>query len=145
VDSNGTESTEIEEDAQEDTELKSPTPTSASELKSPDIEISSPRSTGSVSFSQWLILSRYSHVSQERPQIITQLPARTRSDSQDEAPQSVIHVPTGFKDFRDGQGSRALSETEMPPIALQSPTTPEAAQSPNHKVNTNLQSSTSVR
>ena len=49
MDSNGTESTEIEEDAQEDPELKSPTPTSATELKSPDIEISSPRSTNSVS------------------------------------------------------------------------------------------------
>jgi hypothetical protein len=50
VDSNGTESTEIEEDAQEDPELKSPAPTSASELTSPDIEISSPRSMTSVSF-----------------------------------------------------------------------------------------------
>ena len=56
MDSNGTESTEIEEDAQEDPELKSPTPTSASELKSPDIEISSPRSTNSVSF--YITMSR---------------------------------------------------------------------------------------
>ena len=59
---------------------------------------------------------------------------RTRSDSQDEAPQSVIHVPAGFKDFREGQSSRTPSETDQAPLALQSPTTPEAAQSPNNKV-----------
>jgi hypothetical protein len=59
---------------------------------------------------------------------------RMRSDSQDEAPQSVIHVPAGFKDFREGQSSRTPSETDQPPLALQSPTTPEAAQSPNNKV-----------
>ena len=59
---------------------------------------------------------------------------RMRSDSQDEAPQSVIHVPAGFKDFREGQSSRTPSETDQPPLALQSPTTPEAAQSPNIKV-----------
>jgi len=57
-----------------------------------------------------------------------------RSDSQDEAPQSVIHVPAGFKDFREGQSSRTPSETDQLPLALQSPTTPEAAQSPNNKV-----------
>lgn len=54
VDSNGTESTEIEEDAQEDPELKSPLPESAPRLKSPDIEISSPQSAGSVRSSQVL-------------------------------------------------------------------------------------------
>lgn len=59
---------------------------------------------------------------------------RTRSDSQDEAPQSVIHVPAGFKDFREGQSSRTPSETDQTPLALQSPTTPEAAQSPNNQV-----------
>ena len=59
---------------------------------------------------------------------------RMRSDSQDEAPQSVIHVPAGFKDFREGQSSRTPSETDQPPLALQAPTTPEAAQSPNNKV-----------
>jgi hypothetical protein len=134
VDSNGTESTEIEEDAQEDPELKSPTPTSASELTSPDIEISSPRSMTSVSFLVELCLERHLLVQQERPQINTQLPARARSDSQDDAPQSVIHVPSGFKDFREGQSSRTPSETDQPPLALRSPTTPEAAQSPNNKV-----------
>jgi hypothetical protein len=54
VDSNGTESTEIEEDAQEDPELKSPLPEAAPRLKSPDIEISSPQSAGSVRSSQVL-------------------------------------------------------------------------------------------
>ena len=63
MDSNGTESTEIEEDAQEDPELKSPMPTPGDEIKSPDIEISSPQSAGSVSMCpeenarpQWLTL-----------------------------------------------------------------------------------------
>jgi hypothetical protein len=54
VDSNGTESTEIEEDAQEDPELKSPLPEAAPRLKSPDIEISSPQSAGSVRWSRRL-------------------------------------------------------------------------------------------
>jgi hypothetical protein len=71
---------------------------------------------------------------QERPQINTQLPPRTRSDSQDDAPQSVIHVPSGFKDFREGHSSGTPSETDQPPLALRSPTTPEAAQSPDNKV-----------
>lgn len=48
VDSNGTETTEIDEDAQEDKELKSPDQSSENELKSPDIEISSPQSASSV-------------------------------------------------------------------------------------------------
>lgn len=48
VDSNGTESTEIEEDAQEDPEVKSPMPNQADEVKSPDIEITSVKSAGSV-------------------------------------------------------------------------------------------------
>lgn len=81
-----------------------------------------------------LYRDRHSPVLQERPQINTQLPMRMRSDSQDEAPQSVIHVPAGFKDFREGQSSRTPSETDQTPLALQSPTTPEAAQSPNNKV-----------
>lgn len=48
MDSNGTETTEIEEDAQEDKDLKSPRQSGENELKSPDIEISSPQSAGSV-------------------------------------------------------------------------------------------------
>lgn len=56
MDSNGTESTEIEEDAQEDPELKSPMPEGALRLKSPDIEISSPQSAGSVRSTQVLHL-----------------------------------------------------------------------------------------
>ena len=76
-------------------------------------------------------------IKQGKPQkIITQLPANTRSNSQEDAPQSVIHVPTGFKDFREGQTTRALPDAEQPPIALQSPTTPEAAHSPSTKVRT---------
>jgi len=85
-----------------------------------------------------LCLDPHSRVPQERPQINTQLPSRTRSDSQDDAPQSVIHVPSGFKDFREGQSSGTPSETDQPPLALRSPTTPEAAQSPNNKVSIHL-------
>lgn len=48
VDSNGTESTEIEEDAQDDSDVKSPASTTAAEVKSPDVEISSPQSASSV-------------------------------------------------------------------------------------------------
>lgn len=45
VDSNGTESTEIEEDAQEEGEVKSPH--ADGEVQSPDIEITSPEETTS--------------------------------------------------------------------------------------------------
>ena len=47
VDSNGTESTEIEDQAQEDSNVKSPN-TANEELNSPDIEITSPQSADSV-------------------------------------------------------------------------------------------------
>lgn len=46
VDSNGTESTEIEDEKQD--EVKSPVPEQSEELQSPDIEITSPQSLGSV-------------------------------------------------------------------------------------------------
>lgn len=51
VDSNGTESTDIDEDAQEDANVKSPDSTNndeAIEVQSPDIEITSPASVKSV-------------------------------------------------------------------------------------------------
>lgn len=48
MDSNGTESTEIEEDAQDDGDVKSPASDVSAEIKSPDIEITSPQSANSV-------------------------------------------------------------------------------------------------
>ena len=48
VDSNGTETTDIEEDAQESAKVKSPGPTTNGEVQSPDIEITSPQSASSV-------------------------------------------------------------------------------------------------
>ena len=48
VDSNGTETTDIEEDAQEDAQTKSPDPVVNGEVHSPDIEITSPESAASV-------------------------------------------------------------------------------------------------
>lgn len=46
VDSNGTESTEIEDEKQDG--VKSPLPEQSEEVQSPDIEITSPQSIGSV-------------------------------------------------------------------------------------------------
>lgn len=66
---------------------------------------------------------------QDKPsRLNTELALRSRADSQDDAPQSVIHVPSGFKDF--SAGSRATG--------LTSPATPEAAISPGPKVSYNL-------
>ncbi|KAF2716279.1 hypothetical protein K431DRAFT_307923 [Polychaeton citri CBS 116435] len=110
VDSNGTEGTDIEEDAQDLGDLKSPLSAVGDGEKSPgEFDITSPQSTGS-----------------ERVQKInTQLPARTRSDSADNDPQSVIHIPSGFKNL---EGPRASGVS--PPranLSIQSPSTPEAA------------------
>jgi len=48
VDSNGSENTEIEEDAQDDEDVRSPAVEVNGEVHSPDVEITSPQSTGSV-------------------------------------------------------------------------------------------------
>lgn len=52
VDSNGTESTEIDEEAQDDSGVRSPRDDANGEVRSPDIEITSPQSAGSVSKEQ---------------------------------------------------------------------------------------------
>jgi len=49
VDSNGTESTEIDEEAQDDSGVRSPRGDANGEIQSPDIEITSPQSANSVS------------------------------------------------------------------------------------------------
>ncbi|SMR41542.1 unnamed protein product [Zymoseptoria tritici ST99CH_1A5] len=109
VDSNGTESTEIEEEAQ-DEDIKSQDSTKrreSFEVQSPDIEITSPESAKS----------------ENPPRLDTKLPARFRTD---DGPQSVIHVPSGFKKFDGGQQSTPSEKSEQT-TRLVSPTTPEAS------------------
>ncbi|KAF2211642.1 hypothetical protein CERZMDRAFT_117803 [Cercospora zeae-maydis SCOH1-5] len=116
VDSNGTEGTEIDEDAQEDedTDIRSPGFASngdAMEVHSPDMDINSPTSP-----------------KDPPPKILTSLPARLRSDSAENDPQSVIHIPTGFKDFEGGP-THYTSPTDVSESTARvaSPSTPEAA------------------
>ncbi|KAK3071893.1 hypothetical protein LTR53_007811 [Teratosphaeriaceae sp. CCFEE 6253] len=107
VDSNGTESTEIEEEAQDDGQVKSPSSATNGEVQSPDIEITSPDSVGSG-----------------RAQAIdTRVADRTRSSSED-APGSVVYAP--LKNFEE-DGAEQHSETESSENTVLSPGTPEAA------------------
>ncbi|EME82854.1 uncharacterized protein MYCFIDRAFT_51447 [Pseudocercospora fijiensis CIRAD86] len=113
VDSNGTEGTEIEEDAQEDAEVElagSERNRGSLEVQSPDIEIISPASAKS----------------DNPPKIVTALPSRLRSDSADNDPQSVIHIPSGFKDFESGRTHTSPSEQSENTARVASPSTPEA-------------------
>ncbi|KAK5171141.1 uncharacterized protein LTR77_004285 [Saxophila tyrrhenica] len=110
VDSNGTETTEIEEEEQE---VRSPNPATNGELQSPDVEIRSPQSASS-----------------DRPRIDTQLPDSVRSPKDSDDPQSVIHVPSGFKNFEESN-SRTESPTDRSDNTVVSPTTPEAIPSPH--------------
>ncbi|KAK4551846.1 hypothetical protein LTR86_010842 [Recurvomyces mirabilis] len=114
VDSNGTESTEIEDQAQEDGNGKSPN-TANEELNSPDIEITSPQSADS----------------DRMQRIDTQVSASARATPED-APASVIHAPTGFQNF-DASNPRIHSPTESSENTVVSPETPEAAKSPNDR------------
>ncbi|KAK5678641.1 hypothetical protein LTS10_009085 [Elasticomyces elasticus] len=116
VDSNGTESTEIEEEAQEDGKLKSPSSATNGELNSPDIEITSPESAGSGRVRT----------------IDTQVSKLSRSNSED-TPASVIHVPSGFKNF-EADDSDQHSPAESSENTVVSPATPEAVRSPIDKV-----------
>ncbi|RMZ21701.1 hypothetical protein D0859_14282 [Hortaea werneckii] len=111
VDSNGTESTEIDEDAQEEGEVKSSH--ADGEVQSPDIEITSPEETTS-------------------PQSATSLPARFRSDSTKDEPQSVIHAPTTFRSFVEAISSKE-SEAGSSEATVVSPNSPEAVSSPIEK------------
>ncbi|KAK1808554.1 hypothetical protein LTR12_017093 [Friedmanniomyces endolithicus] len=116
VDSNGTESTEIEEEAQDDGKVKSPSSATNGELHSPDIEITSPESTDN-----------------DRLYMIdTQVSKLSRSGSED-GPTSVIHAPSDFKKLKDG-GSEPHSPTESSENTVVSPDTPEAVRSPKEKV-----------
>nr|POE79920.1 hypothetical protein CFP56_07986 [Quercus suber] len=111
VDSNGTD---IEEDAQEeqqavddDGDMRFPSDSAVEEgALSPEIE---PRVE----------------------KINTQLPLRFRSDSGEDAPQSVIHAPDGFKKFDDNKSTR-LSDRAANTVV--SPNTPDALISPQERV-----------
>jgi hypothetical protein len=97
------------------------------EALSPDIEITSPESAKSVSEAQQGSLGRDSDVYQDiPPRLNTQLLLRTRSDSTEDAPQSVIHVPEGFKSF-DKAARGQVREKRFDNAAGVSPVTPEAA------------------
>ncbi|KAI7263622.1 hypothetical protein KC345_g9057, partial [Hortaea werneckii] len=120
VDSNGTESTEIDEDAQEEGEVKSPH--ADGEVQSPDIEITSPEET----------TSPQSATSDRVHKIDTQLPARFRSDSTKDEPQSVIHAPTTFRSFGETASSKE-SEAGSSEATVVSPNSPEAVSSPIEK------------
>ncbi|KAI7621160.1 hypothetical protein KC346_g3762 [Hortaea werneckii] len=120
VDSNGTESTEIDEDAQEEGEPKSPH--ADGEVQSPDIEINSPEET----------TSPQSATSDRVQKIDTQLPARFRSDSTKDEPQSVIHAPTTFRSFGEAASSKE-SEAGSSEATVVSPNSPEAVSSPIEK------------
>ncbi|KAK3713363.1 hypothetical protein LTR37_008555 [Vermiconidia calcicola] len=113
VDSNGTETTEIEEDAQDDSRAES---TADGELHSPDVEITSPQSAASDRISK----------------IDTKLPSLVRSGSTENDPQSVIHAPSGFKNFEDSR-STTTSPTAYSENTVVSPSTPEALGSPDVK------------
>ncbi|KAI6812272.1 hypothetical protein KC342_g17338, partial [Hortaea werneckii] len=121
VDSNGTESTEIEEDAQEEGEVESPH-ADGCEVQSPDIEITSPEET----------TSPQSAASDRVHKIDTQLPARFRSDSTKDEPQSVIHAPTTFRSFGEA-GSSKESEAGSSEATVVSPKSPQDVSSPIEK------------
>ncbi|KAI7207177.1 hypothetical protein KC333_g9479, partial [Hortaea werneckii] len=121
VDSNGTESTEIEEDAQEEGEAKSPH-ADGGEVQSPDIEITSPEET----------TSPQSAASDRVHKIDTQLPARFRSDSNKDEPQSVIHAPTTFRSFGEASSSKE-SEAGSSEATVVSPKSPQDVSSPIEK------------
>ncbi|KAF2180334.1 hypothetical protein K469DRAFT_714709 [Zopfia rhizophila CBS 207.26] len=115
VDSNGTNATEIEDDAQ----VNQVSEDELSDIRSPDMDyVGSPASQDD----------------QAKPsKLDTTLPVRTRADS-DDAPQSVIHAPTNFKTFNRVSISAASShENRSDTTAVVSPQTPEANMIPDEK------------
>lgn len=99
--SHSTEATEIDEEAQNHQEDVQ------DEVKSPDIEIISPavshESISSV-YRAWehgplLAVANASKPSLSLGRIDTSFANRLRSDSNDDAPPSVIHAPVGFRQF----------------------------------------------
>ena len=66
--------------------------------------------------------------------IDTQLPPKTRSGSTDDDPQSVIHAPSGFKNFQESKSSDTSPKTQRSVDTVVSPSTPEALSPPENKV-----------
>ncbi|KAF2494072.1 hypothetical protein BU16DRAFT_63959 [Lophium mytilinum] len=144
VDSNGTVSTEIEDESQENP----PSEDEMSDFRSPDMDdLTSPSSQGSLG--KVVFEPRDARTSLNMSQLAkleTMIPTRARSNS-DEAPQSVIHAPTDFKTFQPRK-SVAITQTQTPPSALSnntsdksdntvvtgSPVTPESHKHPDEKV-----------
>ncbi|TKA75414.1 hypothetical protein B0A49_02638, partial [Cryomyces minteri] len=123
VDSNGTESTEIEDDTQEDT-LHEQEPEQEQNTKSPDDEVKSPKSQEGADALQ-------------PPKIETTLPTRSRSSSED-APQSAIHAPSGFEQSDPKQslpqhGRGTPSPMDTSDRTVKSPGTPDAVLMPEDK------------
>ncbi|KIW08627.1 uncharacterized protein PV09_00583 [Verruconis gallopava] len=121
VESNDSHSTDVTDIDAEDVH----SPSHADGLKSPDIEIISPASGMSAEDVSPL------------PHIDTNIIIK---DSEDGQPQSVIHAPTGFKQFdtkktavaRHSRRGSSPSETSEH-TAVVSPTTPESADRPEEK------------
>ena len=65
--------------------------------------------------------------------IDTQLPARFRSDSTKDEPQSVIHAPTTFRSFGETASSKE-SEAGSSEATVVSLNSPEAVSSPVEEV-----------
>jgi len=99
--SHSTEATEIDEEAQNHQE------DNQGEVKSPDIEIISPAVSHepiSSVYRAWerrstLAVANVSKPSLSLGKIDTSFANRLRSDSNDDAPPSVIHAPVGFRQF----------------------------------------------
>lgn len=134
VDSNGTENTEIEEEAQEDGESQAQSEANNApdaDVTPSDIEIISPESASSV---RGLSSNTPRPLCSQRQDRIlplhTQLPPHKPADDE---PQSVIHAPEGFKSFEDMRASQQ-SPTEGSENTVVSPRTPEAVMSPTSKV-----------
>lgn len=117
TDSNGTENTEIDEDSQEEI----PGDTSESEKESEaeqEVPPTSKPTAGLVALDSVCnkTLSSNRDVGADRliqlTKIATNLPARSRTNS-DEAPRSVIHVPSGFVDLVSTIASRPLEEAPI--------------------------------
>ncbi|KAF2839259.1 hypothetical protein M501DRAFT_933677 [Patellaria atrata CBS 101060] len=114
VDSNGTEIEDVEQEDEDEGDIRSPL----------DIDINSPASQTSQSSHKSLdMLAR----------LDTSIPARSRADS-DEAPQSVIHAPSGFKQFAPQlKKGLSTSPTDRMDNSVVSPVTPESNMIPDEK------------
>ncbi|KAF2091012.1 hypothetical protein K490DRAFT_34916 [Saccharata proteae CBS 121410] len=118
VDSNGTATTEIDEDAQEGAHQGD------DEAEADMHDIASPDSQQSNTSSSKLA------------RIDTTIEARARSNSSDDAPQSVIHAPPGYLQFDANQSSPyrdmvSPAPTDKSTNTVVAPETPDSASAPD--------------